>query len=119
MKRCAVTTFLATAAILSAVPATASAIALEPVSPAAETVGDPMESEVDGFGSVQTGSSGGLATTGSTGTGSFGLPNLDKMLLGNFNAMCAVTGSATASAGKTGLGCDGIKDNKPPATIGG
>ncbi|MFI6867674.1 hypothetical protein [Nocardia sp. NPDC050406] len=117
MKRCAVTTFLATAAILTAAPAAASAIPLEPASPAADTVGDPMEAEVDGFGSVQTGSAGGLATTGSTGTGSFGLPNLDKMLFGDFDVLCAVTGSAFTPSGKTGFGCDGIKDNKPPATV--
>ncbi|NNH73644.1 hypothetical protein HLB23_27970 [Nocardia uniformis] len=120
MKRCAVTTFLATAAILTAAPATASAVPLEPMAPATEVADDPMESEVTGSASesAQTGSALGLGTTGSTGTGSFGLPNLDKLLLGPFDTLCAVTGSAMTPLGKVGLGCDGIKDNKPPATVG-
>ncbi|WP_306361412.1 hypothetical protein [Nocardia sp. CC227C] len=118
MNRCAVTTFLATAAILTAAPATASAVPLEPFAPATDVADDPMESEVTGSGSVQSsGSTGGLVTTGSTGTGSFGLPNLDKLLFGPFDTLCAVTGSAFALAGKAGLGCDLIADNKAPQTI--
>ncbi|MEV6773970.1 hypothetical protein AB0N05_35585 [Nocardia sp. NPDC051030] len=116
MNRCAVTTLLATVAILSAAPAVASAdIVLTDATSKAND--DPMQSSVSGSasGSAQTGSSGGLATTGSTGTGSFGLPNLDKILLGNFKTLCAVTGSAVAILGEASFGCDSI--GKAPATI--
>ncbi|WP_067565497.1 hypothetical protein [Nocardia acidivorans] len=109
MKRCTVTTLLATAAILSAAPAVASAeITLTDTS--TKTNDDPMTAEVTGSasGSARTGSSGGLATTGSTGTGSFGLPNLDKMLLGDYKSLCAVTGSASTVLGKAGFGCDSL-----------
>ncbi|WP_330182808.1 hypothetical protein OHB26_03590 [Nocardia sp. NBC_01503] len=111
MKRCTVTTLLATAAILSAAPAVASAeITLTDTSTTTTTNDDPMTAEVTGSasGSAKTGSSGGLATTGSTGTGSFGLPNLDKMLLGDYKTLCAVTGSASTVLGKAGFGCDSL-----------
>ncbi|MFD0000788.1 hypothetical protein [Nocardia sp. NPDC127526] len=103
MNRCAVTTFLATAAILSATPAASADIVLtEP----ATVADDPMESSVTGSASdsAQTGSKGGLMTTGSTGTGSFGLPNLDKILFGD-GPLCAVFGSAIAILGESSLGC--------------
>ncbi|QLY30384.1 hypothetical protein [Nocardia huaxiensis] len=109
MKRSAVTTLLATAAILSAAPAVASADIV--LTDAATTnADDPLQSEVTGSasGSANTGTSGGLATTGSTGTGSFGLPNLDKLLFGPFDTLCAVTGSASTILGKTSFGCDNL-----------
>ncbi|MEV6065141.1 hypothetical protein AB0L82_01190 [Nocardia sp. NPDC052001] len=110
VKRCTVTTLLATAAILSAAPAVASAeITLTDASSKTQS-DDPMQAEVTGSasGSAKTGSSGGLATTGSTGTGSFGLPNLDKMLLGDYKTLCAVTGSASTVLGQAGFGCDSL-----------
>nr|WP_067539220.1 hypothetical protein [Nocardia crassostreae] len=104
MNRCAVTTFLATAAILGAAPAASADIVL--TEPATTVSDDPLESSVTGSASesAQTGSKGGLMTTGSTGTGSFGLPNLDKILFGD-GPLCAVFGSAIAILGDSSMGC--------------
>lgn len=74
---------------------------------------DPMQTVAPGSSGssssdVNTGTSGGLATTGSTGNGSFGLPNLDKIILGPFKSLCAVTGSAFTALGQTSFGCDSL-----------
>ncbi|MGV9412477.1 hypothetical protein ACWDOP_21425 [Nocardia sp. NPDC003693] len=119
MNRSAVTTLLATAAIMVAAPAASADIVLSEVpNSVAEKKknDDPMQTIAPGSGGssddINTGTSGGLATTGSTGTGSFGLPNLDKLLFGEFDSLCAVTGSAWTILGETSFGCGNL-EKKP------
>ncbi|WP_067699436.1 hypothetical protein [Nocardia jejuensis] len=98
---------------MTAAPAVASAdIYLTDAAAVPTDNTDPMQAAVSfsagtgsGSDSVKSGSAGGLATTGSTGTGSFGLPNLDKMLFGNFKTLCLVTGSVMPISGEASFGC--------------
>ncbi|MBL1078696.1 hypothetical protein JK358_30265 [Nocardia sp. 2] len=93
MRRSSVTTLLATAAILSATPAVATA---DIVLTDAATTGadDPLQAwSGSSGGSVNAGSAGGMA-----------------ILFGGTKQMCLTVGSAMAILGKSTFGCDAIRD---------
>lgn len=66
-------------------------------------LGLPSELPTDS-GSAQSGSVTGFETTGSSGNGSFGVPNLDRLLFGG-RILCGALGSALAVAGEAMMDC--------------
>ncbi|MFD3705850.1 hypothetical protein ACFWUP_22145 [Nocardia sp. NPDC058658] len=103
MKRSTVTAVLAAALVLGPVAGTAAAA---PGLPLTEFTGEgPLGDLPTGAsGSAQLGATGGSETTGSYGNGSFGMPTLERLLLGE-SIVCGAFGSALALAGEAMMNC--------------
>ncbi|MFE1596576.1 hypothetical protein [Nocardia sp. NPDC058705] len=104
MKRSTAVAVLAATLVLGPVAGTAAAA---PGLPLTEFAGEGPLGDLPttpGSGSAQLGATGGSETTGSYGNGSFGMPTLERMLLGE-SIVCGAFGSALALAGEAMMDC--------------
>ncbi|MFF0543286.1 hypothetical protein ACWEVD_00240 [Nocardia thailandica] len=105
-------TILGPAGAATAAPQAGTGLPLTPwEGTATDTAGLEVPSELPaGSGSAQSGSVTGFETTGSSGNGSFGVPNLDRLLFGG-RILCGALGSALAVAGEAMMDCRNVPGN--------